>query len=150
MNLSDNGLQFIKNFEGFRANPYLDSAGIATIGYGTILYPDGSTVTMKDPSISEEQAQQYLSFEIAHKTSSMNAMITIDINQNQFDALASFCYNLGVGALHGSTLLRLVNEGNFSDASSEFPKWDHAGGVMVPGLLKRRLAEQTLFWTPVV
>jgi lysozyme len=76
-------------------------------------------------------------------------MITSQVNQNQFDALVSFTYNLGVGALHGSTLLHLVNQSDFTNAANEFPKWDHAGGVVVAGLLRRRLAEQTLFTTPV-
>jgi len=148
MQLSNNGLNFIKNFEGFKADPYLDSAGIPTIGFGTILYPDGTKVTMDDASITEEQAGQYLAFNVGHKTSSINEMLTVTVNQNQFDAMASFAYNLGVGALHGSTLLRLVNQGDFNNAALEFPKWDRAGGQVVAGLERRRLAEQQLFSTP--
>ena len=133
MQLSLNGLQLIKSFEGFRASPYLDSAGIPTIGYGTIMYPDGSRVTMNDSDITEAQAEQYLMFEV---------------NQNQFDALISFAYNLGLGALHGSTLLKLVNQGDMNDAANEFPRWNRAGGQVIAGLTRRRLAEQQLFSTP--
>jgi lysozyme len=89
-----------------------------------------------------------LAFEINQKTHSVSTMVTGPVNQNQFDALISFAYNLGLGALHGSTLLRLVNQGDMEDAANEFPKWDHAGGVAVAGLTRRRLAEQQLFSTP--
>jgi len=148
MNISQNGLNMIKSFEGFRSRPYLDSTGIPTIGYGTISYPDGTRVTMDDSDITEDQAEQYLMFQINQKTSSINNMLTISVNQNQFDSLCSFVYNLGSGALHGSTLLKLVNQGDFINAAHEFHKWDHAGGVQVAGLTRRRLAEATLFSTP--
>jgi lysozyme len=147
MKISSNGVNFIKNFEGFRSKPYLDSVGVPTIGYGTIMYPDGTRVTMEDDAITEAQAEEYLAFEIDHKTASINNMLTETVNQNQFDALSSFTYNLGTGALHGSTLLKLVNQGNFTAAANEFVKWNHAGGVAVPGLTRRRLAEQQLFLT---
>src|ERR1035441_2958770 len=104
MNISENGVSLIKQFEGFRSDAYLDSTGIPTIGYGTILYPDGTRVTMNDSPITEEQATQYLANNIDQKTSSINNMLTVTVNQNQFDALCSFAYNLGCGSLHGSTL----------------------------------------------
>lgn len=148
MQLSSNGLQFIKGFEGFKGSPYLDSAGIPTIGYGTIMYPDGSRVTMNDNDIDEAQAEQYLAFEISQKCGGVSKMVSGSVNQNQFDALVSFAYNLGLGALHGSTLLKLVNQNLLDQAANEFPKWNHAGGVAVPGLTRRRLAEQQLFLTP--
>ena len=147
--LGNNGLQLIKSFEGFRANPYLDSVKIPTIGYGTILYPSGIKVSMADSTITEALAEHYLAFEINQKTAGVENMVTGSVNQNQFDALVSFAYNLGLSALHGSTLLRLVNQGDFVNAAHEFTKWDHAGGVQVAGLTRRRLAEQQLFLTPV-
>ena len=148
MNISENGVNLIKQFEGFRADPYQDSVGVATIGYGTILYPDGTSVTMNDSPITEDQAEQYLAFNVDHKTSSINNMLTVSVNQNQFDALCSFAYNLGCGSLHGSTLLRLVNQSDFYGAANQFPLWDKAGGQVVAGLQRRRLAEQQLFSTP--
>ena len=148
MNISQNGLNMIKGFEGLKLSPYLDSIGKPTTGYGTISYPDGTPVTMDDDPITEAQAEQYLMFQVNQKTSSINNMFAVPVNQNQFDALCSFAYNLGTGALHGSTLLRLVNQGDFANAANEFPKWDRAGGQVVAGLTRRRLAEQQLFTTP--
>lgn len=147
--LSANGLNFIKSFEGFSAKPYLDSVKVPTIGYGTIMYPDGKRVTMNDTPCAAQQAEQYLAFEVNQKCSGVNTMVAVQVNQNQFDALVSFAYNLGTGALHGSTLLKLLNKGCYADAAKEFLKWDHAGGVAVAGLTRRRLAEQKLFLTPV-
>jgi lysozyme len=149
MNLSTNGLNLIKSFEGFKSAPYLDSAGVATIGYGTILYPDGTNVTMDDDPITETQAEQYLLDQVNQKCASVTNMVTGQVNQNQFDALVSFAYNLGLGALRGSTLLRLVNQNDFDNAVNEFEKWDRAGGQVVQGLLRRRTAEAQLFSTPV-
>jgi hypothetical protein len=73
-----------------------------------------------------------------------------NINQNQFDALVCFAYNVGLGALHGSTLLKKVNTGDFDGAADEFLKWNHAGGVVVPGLTRRRQAERSLFLQPIL
>jgi lysozyme len=152
MQLSSNGLQFIKSFEGFDASPYLDGAKIPTIGYGTIMYPDGSSVTISDSDITEDQALQYLQFEVNQKTASVNNMVTASINQNQFDALVSFTYNEGVNALRTSTLLRLLNNGDVAGAADQFPVWDkiRVDGVLQEsdGLLRRRNAEQQLFLTP--
>lgn len=146
--LSANGLNFIKSFEGFSSKPYLDSVRVPTIGYGTIMYPNGQRVTMSDAPCTAEQAEQYLAFEVDQKCSGVNGMVVVQVNQNQFDALVSFAYNLGTQALHGSTLLKLVNGGDYAHAANEFLKWDHAGGVVVPGLTRRRQAEQKLFLTP--
>ena len=148
MQISENGVLLIKQFEGFSPTPYLDSTGIPTIGYGTIIYTNGTRVTMNDFPITEEQATQYLANNIDKKTANINEMLMVTVNQNQFDSLASFAYNLGIVALHGSTLLRLVNQGNFDGAAEEFPKWDHAGGHAILGLTRRRAAEQQLFLTP--
>jgi lysozyme len=149
MQLSTNGLQFIKSFEGFKSSPYLDSANIPTIGYGTILYPNGTRVSMTDNPITELLAEQFLLHDISQKTAGVEHVVAGSVNQNQFDALVSFAYNLGLGSLRGSTLLKLVNENQFSDAADEFLKWNHAGGQVVAGLTRRRLAEQQLFLTPV-
>jgi GH24 family phage-related lysozyme (muramidase) len=71
--------------------------------------------------------------------------VKVSVTQNQFDALVDFVFNLGQGKFAGSTLLRGLNAGDFSGAAAEFVKWDHAGGQVVPGLLRRRLAEAQLF-----
>ena len=103
---------------------------------------------MNDSDISEGQGEQYLAYQVKQKTTLVSAMITGSVNQNQFDALVSFAYNLGCGALHGSHLLQLVNQGDFDGAANEFPKWNHVNHQVVNGLTRRRAAEQSLFSTP--
>jgi lysozyme len=154
MNLSSNGLGLIESFEGLKLSPYLDTAGVPTIGYGTILYPSGRRVTMNDPAITQGQALDYLESQVNQKVAAINHLVQVPINQNQFDALASFTYNDGVGALQTSTLLRLLNAGNFSGAAAQFLVWDkeHVDGQLVEsdGLLHRRKMEMSLFEQPVV
>jgi len=154
MNISNNGLSLIESFEGLELSPYLDGAGIPTIGYGTILYPSGHKVTMSDPAITQDQALDYLEWQVNQKTAAVNHLVQVSINQNQFDALASFAYNEGVGALQTSTLLRLLNSGDTAGAAAQFLVWDkeRVDGQLVEsdGLLHRRQMEQTLFLQPVV
>jgi lysozyme len=143
------GIQFLKDREGLRLKPYLDTAGIPTIGIGTIKYPNGVRVTMNDAPITEEQAIEYLEFELKQKEAAVEKMVSIPINDNQFSALVSFAYNLGVEALHGSTLLKRLNSGDISGAADEFLKWNKnkVNGELVvnPGLVKRREMERSLF-----
>lgn len=149
--LSQAGLDLIIEFEGLKLSPYPDSKGIPTIGYGTIMYPDGSSVTMDDPTITQDQARQYLEFEVEQKCAGVEKYVTVPVNDNEYAALVSFAYNLGLGSLHGSTLLKLLNSGtDRATVALEFPKWDKAGGVVVDGLLRRRNAEAALFLQPVV
>lgn len=137
-------LAIIKEFEGLDLNAYLDPVGIPTIGWGTIVYPNGLKVKMGD-KISEAEADEYLMFEVRSKTASMKSMIKVPISNNAFCALTSFCYNLGTGALAESTLLKLLNEGETSAAADQFEYWNHAGGKVLVGLTRRREAEKALF-----
>ena len=133
----------IEKFEGLRLTAYQDMVGVWTIGYGHT-GPDvkaGLTIT-------QQQAEQLLINDLARFNNGVNALVTVKINQNQFDALISFSYNLGLGSLQQSTLLRLLNAGNFQAAADQFPRWDRAGGKEVAGLLARRNAERALFLTP--
>jgi len=139
------GLDLIKSFEGLFLKPYLCPADVPTIGYGTIMYPNGKKVTLKDPEITQAQAEEYLAHEVNEKAAGVEKYVTIPINQNQFDALVSFAYNLGVGALQKSTLLKLLNAGNISGAAEQFLRWNKAGGVELKGLTRRREAERSLF-----
>ena len=149
--INQTGLDLIISFEGLQLAPYLDSVQVATIGYGTIMYPDGTAVTMSDSPITIDQARQYLEFEVNQKAVGVEKYVTVDLNDNEFAALVSFAYNLGLGSLHGSTLLKLLNAGtDRTIVAAEFPKWDRAGGSVIAGLLRRRVAEQALFLTPVV
>ena len=99
----------IKSFEGLRLKPYLDSVNIPTIGYGTIKYPSGKAVTMQDPDITEDQATEYLLHEIELKSSAVESYVKVPLNDNEYAALVSFAYNVGSGALQGSTLLKMLN-----------------------------------------
>lgn len=148
MNISENGIQFICQYEGFKSSPYQDSGGVWTIGYGTICYSSGISVTGDDSPISEAQGIEYLDYEVNKKCSEINDLLTVDLNQNQYDAICSFTYNLGIGALKSSTLLKLINQSDFDDAANQFPLWDHDDGKVLQGLLNRRNAEKALFLLP--
>jgi lysozyme len=142
----------IKQFEGLRLAPYPDSAGIATIGWGTILYPTGARVTMGDPPITEDYAEQCLAFQMAQKSSALAGCLTRAPSLHQAAAMLSLAYNIGVVAFAGSTVLHAFNAGDVQGAANAFLLWDktHVDGqlVVVPGLLNRRNAEQALFLTP--
>ncbi|WP_199152960.1 lysozyme [Chromobacterium sp. ASV23] len=144
MQTSSNGIQLIQQFEGLRLTAYQDSVGVWTIGYGHT-GPD----VRSGLSISNSQATQLLSQDLQRFEQGVSNLVKAAINQNQFDALISFSYNLGLGNLQSSTLLRLLNQGDYQGAAGQFPLWDKAGGKVLPGLQKRRLAEQALFLTPV-
>lgn len=135
-----NGLALTQQFEGMRLSAYQDQVGVWTIGFGHT-GPDvhaGLTIT-------QDQATVLLMKDVASASASVNNLVKVPLTQNQFDALVDFVFNLGQGKFAGSTLLRGLNAGDFSGAAAEFVKWDHAGGQVVPGLLRRRLAEAQLF-----
>lgn len=141
------GLDLIKQFEGFSSKPYLDSVGIPTIGYGFTYYPDGKRVTITDNSISEEHATMLLSEIVKPYEIGVDSMTTDAINQNQFNALVSFAYNLGLKSLQGSTLLKKVNRNtNDKTIKDEFLKWVNAGGKKLQGLVNRRTKEAEVYF----
>ena len=128
MDISANALDLIKEFEGLRLKAYLDPVGIPTIGYGTIRYPDGHKVEMGN-SISEAEAEAYLKFECDKFAADLTKTLTgIALNQNQFDALVSFSYNVGLGAFLGSTLLKKLKASDFAGAADEFPEVEQGDG----------------------
>lgn len=143
MNLNQAGIDLIKEFEGLNLTAYPDPASGGepwTIGYG-------STGPGIIPGVvwTQEQADERLTSDLTDTANQISKAIRVNLNDNQFSAIVSLAYNVGVGAVVGSTLLVLVNNGHNDLASSEFPKWDHAGGQVMQGLLNRRLAEQVLF-----
>ena len=146
MKISENGLNLIKEFEGFSSKPYLCPAKIPTIGYGNTFYKDGKKVTLNDKPISEIEATELLSY-VAQKDfgDKILQLVKVPLNQNQFDALVSICYNIGMGNFTKSTLLKKINQGDFRGASLEFEKWNKSGGIVLSGLVKRRLKEKALF-----
>src|SRR5882757_5871680 len=134
MQISNNGLNLIKSQEGCVLHSYLDIASVPTIGYGTTYYPDGTRVTMHDLVITEQQAEDYLQHIVNITAKAVATMVIVELTQSQIDSLIDFSYNLGTGALHGSTLLRLVNA-NPADPKirDAFMMWDK---VHVDGQLK--------------
>jgi lysozyme len=153
--INDNCINLIKSFEGFGANAYhdkIDPPGVDTIGYGCIVYPptylDGKKVEVGDPRITTVQGLEFLKWEVGLKTAGVDMLLRDDLTANQFGALVSFAYNLGLGALKGSTLRKKVNI-NPLDATirAEFMKWDMANGAHIKGLSTRRKAEADLYFT---
>lgn len=144
---SKKGIDLIKSFEGLKLKPYLCSAKVPTIGYGSTMYPGGRKVTLSDKAISEQDALLFLSNDLTFFEKQVDSFTTDAVNQNQFDALVSFAYNLGATALKGSTLLKKVNANpNDPTIRAEFMKWVNAGGRKVQGLVNRRTAEANLYF----
>ena len=146
MKISSNGIELIKQFEGLSLVPYLCPANIPTIGWGNTFYENMKKVTMQDGPITREKADSLFNFLVTTNfVNVVNRLVIVDINQNQFDALVSFVYNIGGGNFEKSTLLKKVNQSDFISASLEFEKWNKANGKILNGLTKRRLAEKELF-----
>lgn len=140
MQLGAAGLELIKEFEGCRLVGYLDQRGIPTIGYGHT----GPQVSVGQ-SCTQDQADQFLLSDTHTAVLGVLKSLDVMVTQNQFDALVSFTYNVGVGSEAHSTLIKQVNMGHNLLAGDEFLKWDHVNGVSNLGLLRRRQAEQALF-----
>lgn len=139
------GLDLIKSFEGLYLKPYLCPANIPTIGYGSTYYEDNTKVSLQDPAITEERAVQLLQSHLEEHERYVEKLVKININDNQFSALVSFCYNVGPSSLKKSTLLRLLNDGDIAGAGEQFLRWNKANGKELPGLTRRRQAERSLF-----
>lgn len=144
------GMKLIKDSEGLKLTAYLDMVGVPTIGWGCTEGITKADVTNKR-TITLQQAEDMLQKEILEFETGVSHWVKVPLNENEFAALVSFSYNLGLGSLQQSTLLRLLNQDNRTDAAEEFVKWDHAGADHheVQALKTRRLAERALFLTPV-
>jgi lysozyme len=149
MKVSDNCLKIIREFEGFRAKPYLCPAKVPTIGYGSTRYADGTPVKLTDPPITEAKADEIMRATLGQFEDAVNRYVTVPINQNQFDALVDFAYNAGAQNLRTSTLLKKLNNSDYAGAAAQFDAWVYGGGEKLPGLVRRRAAERKLFETPV-
>lgn len=146
MRASNNLITYLlKPSEGFESHPYQKKGDRPTIGYGSTFYADGRAVTLSDPPISEEKATQLVLATMGKYEDCVNKNVRVQLNQNQFDALVDFCYNVGNGNFISSTLLKKLNAGDFSGASLEFGKWTKAAGVELAGLVTRRRNERLLF-----
>lgn len=140
-------IDLVKKYEGLKLKAYLCPANIWTIGYGNTFYKDGTKVKRGD-IITQTQAEELLKSTLAFFAFKVQPLVTSPVNENQFGALVSFAYNVGVTALTNSTLLRKVNL-NPHDPSIglEFMRWTKAKGVILPGLVKRRQSEKELYFS---
>lgn len=142
MNYSKSGLALTESFESCRLTAYQDQVGVWTIGWGhTFGVKEGDVCT-------QAQADIWVLADLAACEDDVNTHVKVPLTQGEFDALVDFAFNLGRGALNNSTLLKDLNAGDYQAAAAEFEKWDHAGGKVVAGLLRRRQAEETEFNTP--
>ena len=147
--ISNSLISLVRTSEGFSAVPYRDSVGVWTIGYGFTHLPDGTPISQATAAMSIDQANEILGQLLEQYIHAVNAM-GLFFNENQKDALVDFAYNLGIGSLRGSTLLKLAIEKPDNPAiRNEFMKWTHAGGEVLPGLVTRRKAEADLYFTPI-
>ena len=145
MKLSQNGLDLIKEFEGLRLKAYPDLGGVPTIGYGTT----GPNIKL-GMEISKPEAEELLRADVAAFERGVSNLVEVVINQNEFDALVSFSYNVGLSALQSSTLLRLLNDwADRTVVASEFLRWNKVGDKPIEGLTRRRKAERDLFLAKV-
>lgn len=139
MKTGKRGIELIKEFEGFSRNPYLCPAGVWTIGYGST-----KGVKKNTKPITKQDAEKLLINDLTDAERAVRSFVKVPLTQNQFDALVSFTFNLGAGALSRSTLLKMLNAGDY-DLESQFLRWVRAGGKILPGLARRRQAEADLF-----
>lgn len=141
MQLSRVGFSFIKSFEGFQSHVYLCPAGYKTIGYGHVLCKDEEFST----GISLFEAERLFWGDIRVAETAVQRLIAVSLRQGQFDALVSFAFNLGAGALQRSTLRRKINREEHDDVPQELIKWVWAGGKRLSGLIRRRQAEGVMY-----
>ena len=145
---SNRGVELIKEFEGCRLTAYRCSAGVLTIGYGHTGTVDGKLIA-SGMTITVAKATELLKKDLAEFEAAINSSVTVPITQNMFDALVSFSFNVGAGALRRSTLLKKLNAKDYNGAAAEFPLWNKAGGTVLNGLVRRRKAEKELFLTGI-
>ena len=141
MNPSQACVDLVKSFEGFSATAYTCAGGKVTIGYGST---DGGLLT---GTVTEEEAEDMLLRDLEKAADAIDDYVDVPLTQGQFDALCSFIYNVGRQAFRGSTLRRLLNDGQHTAAGNQLPRWNKAAGKVLPGLVRRREAERRMFET---
>ena len=142
MKISTNGIDLICSFEGLRLKAYDDGVGVWTIGYGTTVI--NGTKVKKGDTCTVEQAKSYMANDLKQFESAVN-QVKVPLNQNQYDALVSLAYNIGVSAFLNSTLFKKLNAKDYKGAAEQFPRWNRAGGKVMRGLTNRRSKERKLF-----
>jgi|TARA_R110000824_G_scaffold14288_4_gene60968 lysozyme len=139
METSEEGKALIKKFEGCELESYRCSADVSTIGYGhTKDVSDGDSCT-------QEEADQMLTEDLEEFEGFVDKLVTVDLEQNQFDALVAWTFNLGPSNLKNSTMLKVLNQGEYNKVPSEMKRWNKAAGKVLDGLVRRREAESLLF-----
>lgn len=148
LTISEEGLRFIMKHEGLRLELYNDPAGHCTIGVGHLVHRgpcDGSEPQEFRNGITQERALEMLRQDASSRAADVNAAVSVELTQNQFDALVSFVFNMGAGAFRDSTLLRELNKGNYDEVPNQLARWVHADGEVLEGLVTRRQEEAELW-----
>lgn len=163
--VNEAGIEVVKSFEGLEdgdpstvnLDPYVCPAGVWTIGWGHAIFYNGDLLRINNPDskeiasslypggITKEEATELLQSDLVKTALQVEKAVTAPLTDNQFGALVSFTYNVGIGNLKASTLLKKLNSGDYIGAADEFPKWRRANGIVLNGLVKRRAAERNLF-----
>jgi GH24 family phage-related lysozyme (muramidase) len=144
MFMTDEGLELIRQFEGFRSAAYRDPVGVWTIGYGHTSMA-GAPEVKPGLTVSDAEAAEILARDVDQFARGVRALLKVDLSDGQFSALVSFAYNVGLGALKKSSVLTAVNARDFAAVPRRLQLWTKAGGHVLPGLVKRRAAEAALF-----
>lgn len=139
MKISQEGIALIKKFEGCKLESYLCAANVPTIGYGST---KGIEMGM---TISQERAEELLLEDLEVYEDAVIKAVEVPLHQHQFDALVSWTFNLGGANLNASTMLKVLNQGAYEDVPYQMKRWNKAGGKVLEGLTRRRLAESLLF-----
>ena len=139
--VSDAGLTLVKHFEGYSPIVYEDAAGYPTIGFGHLIEPGEK---IQEPLLGDA-AERLLQEDIAPKAAAVNARVAVPLFQGQFDAVVSWTYNLGEGALKSSTMLKKINAAQHKEVPTQIKRWNKAGGKVLKGLERRREAEAALY-----
>jgi len=137
------GIDLIKHFESLFLKAYQDAVGVWTIGWGHTGLKHNDGTVCKGRTITEDEATELLRHDLRSFAERVTKLVKVPLNDDQFSALVSFDFN--TGSLHKSTLLKLLNKGDYAGAAAEFPKWNKAGGQVLRGLTRRRKSEQNLF-----
>lgn len=145
MKISNVGLELVKHFEGKHLKGYLCPANVPTIGYGHTGLVDGRPIKI-GMIITEEKADELLRQDMNKFEKAVESLVKVPLTQNQFDALVSFSFNVGSGALRKSTLLRLLNNGQYDEVPNQLMRWNKGGGRVLAGLTRRRRSEGHLWY----
>lgn len=154
MKMSIHGRQLLEQWEGLRLNVYNDAAGLPTIGVGHLLTKSeissgkitiAGEIIKYTNGLTTQQADALLAQDLILAENTVNGSVKASLNQNQFDALVSFTFNVGASAFTGSTLLKLLNQGQYGQVPSQLMRWNKSGGKELAGLANRRANEAKLW-----